>query len=60
MTLAKLNYLTYAAGFGGSMDVHVQELGSGAWRDEGPHHSAEAGTVQEVGLAYMLVGLTKH
>lgn len=51
-----LNYLTYAAGFGGSMDVRARGLGSGAWRDEDPHRSAEAGTVQ-VELAYMLVGL---
>jgi hypothetical protein len=41
------------------MDVQAQGLGSGAWRDEELHRSAEAGTVQEVGLACMLPGLGK-
>jgi hypothetical protein len=41
------------------MDVQAPELGSGAWRDEEPHRSAEAGTVQEVVLACMLPGLGK-
>ena len=50
-------YMTYVAGFGGSMDVRGQGLEWGAWRAEGPHRLAGEGTVQEVGLAYMLVGL---
>ena len=49
--------MTYVAGFGGSMDVRGQGLEWGAWRAEGPHRLAGEGTVQEVGLAYMLVGL---
>jgi hypothetical protein len=58
--MEKLNYLTYAAGFGGSMDARAQGLGSEAWRDGGLHRSGEAGTVQEAALAYMLAGLVKQ
>jgi hypothetical protein len=60
ITEEKSNYLTYAAGFGGSMDVRAQELGSEAWRDGGLHRSVEADTVQEAALAYMLAGLVKQ
>jgi len=43
------------AGFGGNMGARVRGLASEASRDEGPRHSAGAGTVPGVELACMLV-----
>jgi len=45
------------ADFGDSMDARVRGLGWGAWRAEGLHRSVAVDTVQEVDLAYTLVGV---
>jgi len=55
-----MNYVTYVAGFDGSMGVRVRGLGSGASRAEGQHRSVAEGTVLEVELACMIAGLKTH